>query len=417
MVKTSLRKGLFTALSCIALLNCWAQPRSLEWIGPTVSQQDNLALGVSSTSVDDLKWVVGTYWRLRGVGIGFLWNLQDGSPHLGRLEPNAPQDNWFIEYVGYSYIEDVSNTESAFGRYCTSIFQCYNRTRNARSFAFALSKGYEPVREYAAGMSENGAPMRWDLVANQILEMEDGSGNPASGIAYGISSDGTILVGRQDDNNQQRAFWWNTSNGASVNLALGRIAYSVSWDGRTVVGVGGSDQPIVWYIRDNNGGHGKTILPLPSHCTTPAVARSISADGNRVVGWATHRDYGDRTVALLWVQVRPTVWRVYDMNDLFPDNRLFTAVDISPNGRFVTGHGNGTESFYEYDSWVADLGEGCLPKGGDVDANGCVDDADLLAVLFAFGNSGSNLAEDMNCDGAVDDTDLLIVLFNFGWGC
>ncbi len=54
---------------------------------------------------------------------------------------------------------------------------------------------------------------------------------------------------------------------------------------------------------------------------------------------------------------------------------------------------------------------------GDVDGDGCVDGADLLAVLFAFGNSGSGLSEDVNEDGVVDDADLLIVLFNFGSGC
>jgi hypothetical protein len=52
---------------------------------------------------------------------------------------------------------------------------------------------------------------------------------------------------------------------------------------------------------------------------------------------------------------------------------------------------------------------------GDVDCNGCVDDADLLAVLFAFGGSGG--AEDLNGDGTVDDADLLKVLFAFGSGC
>lgn len=52
---------------------------------------------------------------------------------------------------------------------------------------------------------------------------------------------------------------------------------------------------------------------------------------------------------------------------------------------------------------------------GDVDCNGCVDDADLLAVLFAFGGSGG--AEDLNGDNVVDDADLLIVLFAFGSGC
>lgn len=53
---------------------------------------------------------------------------------------------------------------------------------------------------------------------------------------------------------------------------------------------------------------------------------------------------------------------------------------------------------------------------GDVDSNGCVDDADLLQVLFAFGQTGQNAA-DLNCDSVVDDADLLTVLFNFGQGC
>jgi hypothetical protein len=47
----------------------------------------------------------------------------------------------------------------------------------------------------------------------------------------------------------------------------------------------------------------------------------------------------------------------------------------------------------------------CQPSNGDVDGNGCVDDADLLSVLFAFGGSGG--PEDTNCDGVVDDADLL----------
>jgi hypothetical protein len=53
----------------------------------------------------------------------------------------------------------------------------------------------------------------------------------------------------------------------------------------------------------------------------------------------------------------------------------------------------------------------------DINRDGCVDDADLLAVLFAFGQTGSGLAEDINCDEVVDDADLLSVLFAFGSGC
>jgi hypothetical protein len=60
----------------------------------------------------------------------------------------------------------------------------------------------------------------------------------------------------------------------------------------------------------------------------------------------------------------------------------------------------------------------CVAHNGDVNADSCIDDADLLAVLFAFGNTGSNLGRvDVNCDQVVDDADLLQVLFNFGSGC
>ncbi|OYT74572.1 MAG: hypothetical protein CFK49_07710 [Armatimonadetes bacterium JP3_11] len=51
---------------------------------------------------------------------------------------------------------------------------------------------------------------------------------------------------------------------------------------------------------------------------------------------------------------------------------------------------------------------------GDVNGDGVIDDADLLAVLFAFGSSDSEA--DLNHDGIVDDADLLVVLFNFGAG-
>jgi hypothetical protein len=56
-----------------------------------------------------------------------------------------------------------------------------------------------------------------------------------------------------------------------------------------------------------------------------------------------------------------------------------------------------------------------VPLQGDVDGSGCVDDADLLAVLFSFGSSDPDA--DANGDGIVDDADLLQVLFNFGSGC
>jgi RHS repeat-associated protein len=53
----------------------------------------------------------------------------------------------------------------------------------------------------------------------------------------------------------------------------------------------------------------------------------------------------------------------------------------------------------------------------DVNGDRCVDDADLLLVLFNFGATGEDLATDITGDGIVDDADLLVLLFSFGRGC
>jgi DNA-binding beta-propeller fold protein YncE len=59
----------------------------------------------------------------------------------------------------------------------------------------------------------------------------------------------------------------------------------------------------------------------------------------------------------------------------------------------------------------------CWSHNGDVNNDGCIDDADLLSVLFQFGRMERGIREDTNCDGIVDDADLLTVLFHFGSGC
>ncbi|MCS7066814.1 MAG: hypothetical protein NZL85_11165 [Fimbriimonadales bacterium] len=66
-------------------------------------------------------------------------------------------------------------------------------------------------------------------------------------------------------------------------------------------------------------------------------------------------------------------------------------------------------------NWIG-YGGGIPRSLGNVNGDCIVDDADLLAVLFAFGQTGTNLPEDTNGDGVVDDADLLTVLFNFGAG-
>jgi len=93
--------------------------------------------------------------------------------------------------------------------------------------------------------------------------------------------------------------------------------------------------------------------------------------------------------------------------------------DTNCQGTYGAGYywfgGNPRASFYIKVFGAATLAD-AIVVDPDVDGNGCVDDADLLTVLFNFGSDGSN-GGDANCDGIVDDADLLEVLFNFGSGC
>lgn len=113
-----------------------------------------------------------------------------------------------------------------------------------------------------------------------------------------------------------------------------------------------------------------------------------------------------------------------------PPDRLFIAENNSCDDIWYYDINRGWNRAYLYDVWSeirggynagpGDLASyiGCVRHSGDVDSNGCVDDADLLAVLFAFGSTDASLGRvDVNCDQVADDADLLIVLFNFGSGC
>lgn len=67
--------------------------------------------------------------------------------------------------------------------------------------------------------------------------------------------------------------------------------------------------------------------------------------------------------------------------------------------------------FYDYGQRICVTLEVVRAINGDVNYDGCVDDADLMRILSALGNTGC-LQEDLNGDQIVDDADLLIVLSN-----
>lgn len=58
-----------------------------------------------------------------------------------------------------------------------------------------------------------------------------------------------------------------------------------------------------------------------------------------------------------------------------------------------------------------------VPSPADIDRDGCVNDADLLTILYKFGAVALGDPADINGDGIINDGDLLEVLYQFGFGC
>ena len=353
-------------LSLIATAG-WSQ--SLTWLGTLPDGYGSQAYGVSA----DGAVVVG--WADNGAGYGRAFRWQNGvMQNLGTLAGDL------------SY---------------------------ASSYAFGVSADGAVVVGEAEGEAEygvgDGRAFRWTASGGmQDLDTLGGGGSMASG----VSADGAVVVGVV----YRRAFRWTALGGMQDLGTLGGYwsgAYGVSADGAVVVGgarnAAGQPRAFRWTA---SGGM-QDLGTLPG--SRESGAYSVSADGSVVVGWDYNAGQGQYR-AFRWT----AAGGMEDLNTTYASlltngSVLIKARAISPDGRYIVGWGINAAT-ERLEAFLLDTR--CTAHNGDVDANGCVDDADLLAVLFAFGNTGSNLVRvDVNCDGVVDDADLLQVLFNFGSGC
>jgi hypothetical protein len=212
-------------------------------------------------------------------------------------------------------------------------------------------------------------------------------------------------------------------------------AVAVSANGRFILGNGSggverapgeSEIVAAIFVWQWNGRDPRTItlqeIPTSAVSIDASQALGISADGNTIVGYRnTLAGFPPRTVsrAARWRKTG-SGWVYENLNQVYSNllrdgSVLLVANAVSPDGRHIVGWGyNGTRRRQE--AFLLSLP--CASHQGDVNMDGCVDDADLLAILFAFGSTGSNVGRaDINCDGVVDEADLLTVLFNFGSGC
>ncbi len=160
-----------------------------------------------------------------------------------------------------------------------------------------------------------------------------------------------------------------------------------------------------------------TVQWTANRVFNPPVCAFISAQGN-TLPFKFYRVYGTLTMTISAVECQDDpLGQLNRQVNLRLDPAQGQTNELGFEGR-VTDGACSAEFFggcgLAYDLQYVAYGGARLE--GDVDCNGCIDDADLLAVLFAFGSDQGG-PEDVNGDGIVDDADLLTVLFNFGSGC
>jgi probable HAF family extracellular repeat protein len=201
--------------------------------------------------------------------------------------------------------------------------------------------------------------------------------------AYGVSANGAVVVGMAYQSGYRRAFRWTAADGMHALGTLGgneSWAYGVSANGAVVVGeaqnAAGQWRAFRWTASSGR------MDDLGALGGNQSWAYGVSADGSVVVGSA-YNAAGYR--AFRWT----TAGGMEDLNTTYASlltngSVLWVARAISPNGRYIVGEGYNAAA-ERWEAFLLDTQARCT-LDGDVNGDGIVDDADLLRVLFNFGN-------------------------------
>jgi probable HAF family extracellular repeat protein len=364
-------------LSLIATAS-WSQ--SITWLG-TLGGSESRAYGVSA----DGSVVVGWSYNAAGQGRAFRWTASGGMQDLGTLG-----GYWSEAYgvsadgsvvVGWSY--NAAGQRRAF-RWENGVMQDLGTLGGAQSEAYGVSANGDVVVGWADNAVGQQRAFRW-TASGGMQDLGSLGGYYRSSQAYGVSADGAVVVGAtQDSGDQWSAFRWTASDGMQfLGLLWGSSrseAWGVSADGSVVVGW--SVGNVIRAFRWENG----VLQDLDTLYPYFGGAYGVSADGSVVVG-STLDPYFSPHQALRWTAARR--WGVEDLNMTYTlwtyPSELYEARAISPDGRYIVGWGRNAATG-RYEAFLLDTRLMRCAPDGDVNCDGIVDDADLLTVLFNFGN-------------------------------
>ncbi len=408
-------------LTILLGLNAASNAQTLIWIG---NPPDSLG---NPTWAYDVSWdgrvVVGTHrLDIPPSNEAFYWTSAGGMVRLGFLTCCAGSGAYGVSRDG-SVIVGWSVNRDGFSRafrwtQASGMVDLGTLLGGTESWAYDVSADGTWIVGWSLDAEGQQTAVRWQwrgLWQSPLIENLGGT------TAYAVSSDGTVVAGMMLEEGNRRALCW-TPQAVYYLGTLGGLeseALGVSPDGRVVVG---------W--AHNRLNQRRAFLWVPGNQSV----RDLGTLSGDIESWANDVSDGrlvmDRIVvgasydgrrqrAVRWSNLGPLPV-VEDLNQTYAclltdGSRLEEATAISPDGRYIVGWGYDASRGFQA-GFLLDTQ--CSPHNGDVNNDGCVDDADLLAVLFAFGQTGECLGRvDVNCDGVVDDEELLTVLFNFGTGC
>lgn len=352
------RQAVLGAMGIFLLPAFFAEGASFQGLGELgVSNHGSYAFGISANG----SVVVGeTKSPNSVVGEAYRWTSSGGMQLLGDLAPGGifVSSSTSISGDGSTVAGFASNSDNNLEAFRwtsgTGMVGLGDLTGNVTgSVAYGISSNGSVI--VGRGISASGAEaFRW--TGGVMTGLGDLPGGIFYSEAYGVSGDGSIVVGYSDSSNGSEAFRWTSGTGM---IGLGDLsggtfqseANAISADGSVIVGYGMLDmfgaQAFRWTLED-----GMEALSNGELGNTEALA--ISADGSVIVGGIGAID------AFVWTEAGG----MQSLRDLLiasgidlSDWVLGPATAVSADGMTIAGTGQRLSMGGTSEAWIAVIPE------------------------------------------------------------
>lgn len=241
-----------------------------------------------------------------------------------------------------------------------------------------------------------------------FIGLGDLTGGSFESRAYGVSADGSVVVGVSRSGNGFEAFRWTVDDGM-IGLGdlegydVSSVAYGVSSDGNVVTGNGSAELGVRGYRWTES--QGLQDLGNLEQVDIHDYPQSVSADGAVIAGYREFipRLTPRRYEAFRWTEATGIVL----LGDLAGGINQSFATDISSNGKVIVGEGTtqfGSQA-YRWTESDGMTGLGDLPGGSNVSvAYGVSADGSVIVGISNSSNGGEAFrwTEDGGMEGLGD---------------